>query len=258
VQIDADARWVAGVGYDGKAWHPFYNRGGDYLVLWGGGVAADGETAGTTPVEEPPGKFLFYDRYTNEYREAAAMVFTGSDMMTTRTPTWVSNKGVAAMAAMALTQSETDDVTQVIGFTTQDPTNSFGLVVQLRGMNRIELVVNDIGGSYSLINTELRREVDDVALFGLKFDAETSTAGLTYIDDVSNKSYLEARLRNIGGIPAGDTLASLDLALMPTLVETGARVFDVCAWTSAVSPYEWTVAESRYQEIYSISVRDPD
>ena len=251
-----DARWIAGKLYDGKRWQAADGRMAADLPMVAGGVTSDKSIEGTTPQELPEGYFVFYDKTESEFRQMPCLSFSGSDTMSTRTTTWATNNGAGAMCAVVLNQAaNADSVTWVIGFTTPDPTEAFGLGVQVRSMNRLELVVEDVYGKYVLAYINIRREIGDVVLFGVRYDATTSKAYMTYIDDFTNKE-VSGKLRDINGRPAGDTLAGLDVAIMPTLSEQKALLFDACAWTSAPSEYEWHSAIGAYAELYGVAAKE--
>lgn len=248
--LDSDARLVAGQLVDRTAWQAFSGRMAAELSMFPVGVSAAGEQ------QSLESTFPLFDKRTKTYRQVSSVVLSGSDTLTTRTSQWEAADGVGLMAALTVNQDASSvSTTWLLGFSTPDPTQRFGLGVQLRGMNRIELVVGDTQGFYVLAYRDLLREIGDAVLVGLRYDADTATASMLYVDDYVNAD-LSARLESINGVPAGETLAGLDAAVMPTISDESASVFDVSVWTTKPPETEWERTAAAYMELYSIGVKE--
>lgn len=248
--LDSDARLVAGQLVDRTAWQAFSGRMAAELSMFPVGVSAAGEQ------QSLESTFRLFDKRTREYRVIDSVNLSGSDTLSTRTSVWEATDGVGIVAAMTVNQDSAPSATTwLVGFSTPDPTQRFGLGVQLRGMNRLELVASDTQGSYVLAYRDLLREISDAVLVGLRYVADTSTASMVYVDDFTN-SDLSARLTQLNGRPAGETLAGLDAAVMPTISDESASVFDVSVWTTKPPETEWERTAAAYMELYSIGVKE--
>lgn len=258
VLIKASNRWAAGHGWDGAVWRPLSSQQGDYMDLVVGNYdVGAGQLTGSAPELIPEGTYLIYDAWDNVWTTFPAMRFTGTDVMSTRSTRWATQQGAGAMGVFVVNDVNDGVPAWILGFTTPDPTDTFGLGVTVTNGGRVSLMLTDSNGLTELTWIDMRSDMNTPTMIGFFYSAQRKTATLL-VRGPHVRAETTARLSQINGQPAGQAIASLDFALMYSQAEDEACVLDVCMWTYDVPEAAVGDAVNAYTELYGIGVSGRD
>lgn len=258
VKIDASNRWAAGHGWDGAVWRPVSAQRGDYMDLVVGNYdTSSGELTGSAPELIPDGTYLVYDAWDNTWVTFPVMRFTSTDVMSTRSQRWATQKGAGALGVFIVNDVNDGTPAWILGFTTPDPMDTFGLGVTVSNGGRVSLQLTDSNGTSELTWVDMRSDMDYPTMIGFFYSAAKREASLL-VRGPHVRTVVSARLDQINGQPAGQAIASLDFALMYSQAEDEACVLDVCMWTYDVPVKELNDALNAYTELYGIGTTARD
>lgn len=258
VYIEASNRWAAGHGWDGAKWRPLSAERSAYMDLVVGNYdAGQGELTGTAPELLPEGDYLVYDAWDGLWVTFPAMRFSGSDVLTTRSSRWASEDGVGAMGVFVINDVDDGVPAWVLGFTSPDTTNTFGMGVTVTKGGRVSLQLSEVTGVRELAWVDMRSDMDTPVLIGFAYSEKLRQAWLTVRGTHVRRDVI-ANVGTISGQPAGKALASLDFALMYSKSEDNTYVLDVCMWTYYPDPTQIWRALGAYTELYGVGVSAQD
>ncbi len=253
VHIPASNRWAPEFGWDGAVWRPLQvaTRGNEMTLVAGSYDPVEGTAIGTAPSMLPAGQYQIYDPWDQEWTTHAVMQFSGSDLMTTRTQRWATNDGVGALGVFVVDDVANGDPAWVLGFTTPDPSTTFGLGVTVTDNGVVSLMLTDETGVRPLIVKDLRASTDGAVMLGLRYNARTNTVSLLARGQHVRDEW-GTTLASINGRPPGESLAALDFALMYSMGEDSAVVLDVAMWVGPPTEHQWQQSINAYTELYGV------
>lgn len=257
--IDTDARWIPSQGWDGVTWRPFgpSSRSSGFGLISGGFESGDrpGEDSLIAPEFIPSGEMWFRDAQAlpgeSPWFTTDVMLFSGGSTMSTRTPRWSSETGLGAFMVCSVDDVSPDGWTHLIGFTTPDPGELFGLQVVARSTGTIALLLSDTDGTRPILTLPLRTPLDIPVLIGLFYDAAAGRAGVV-VRGVHDGGVWSTSLPRISGRPGVETMMSMDLSLFQSFNEDRAAVMDVCMWLGLPTPNEMESMINAYASLYGV------
>lgn len=261
VSFDCTSRWVAGHGYAAGRWSKLH---GDERVEFLSKYRVGSTVPEIVPEFLDDENFAIWDHIAYEWRPMAALMFDGDDAMFTNTTGWVSDTGIAAMAAFVLRPPEDDDdQSYLVGFLPRGSGGTNGMFVSLDSGGRLSLRVGD---QLSPGSADSVREVVGVNVSDSYFEPIIVGIRLVTLPGGREKAVLFVRSKSINkslsktvtswsteADTVAQKLASCVVGLLYSEDEDRTAVLDATVWLSGVDDELFAEAADVLAHCYGVA-----